>query len=141
MTTIAANKRTMAADQKVTDGDRRFRNHKIRKVGDAIVGCGGDGASIAKFFRWIENGTQNDPPKLEKDGELEALVLTSAGLFVYGTEFVPEEILDEFYAIGTGAQAALAALHMGATPKRAVEIACKVDNSTDGPVDVLTLRR
>ena len=141
MTTIAANKRSMAADQKVTDGDRNFRNHKLRRIGEAIVGCGGDGPSIAKFFRWVEQGKQDDPPKLGKDDELEALVLTASGLFVYGRDCVPEEILDEFYAIGTGAMAALSAMHMGATPRRAVEIACLVDNNTGGPVDVMALKR
>jgi ATP-dependent protease HslVU (ClpYQ) peptidase subunit len=141
MTTIAANKRSMAADQKVTDGDRNFRNHKLRRIGSAVVGAGGDGPSIARFFRWIEFGRQDEPPKLGKDDELEALVLTADGLFVYGRDCVPEEVLDDFYAIGTGAQAALSAMHMGATPKRAVEIACRVDNNTGGPVDVLGLKR
>jgi ATP-dependent protease HslVU (ClpYQ) peptidase subunit len=141
MTTIAANKKCMAADRKVTDGDRVFKTHKIRRIGDAIVGGAGTSSAIAKFFRWMESGKQDSPPKLDKDDELEALVLTPAGLFTYGNDFTPDEVLDPFYAIGSGAHAALAAMHMKATPKRAVEIACKVDNSTDGPVDVLMLRK
>lgn len=139
MTTIAASRNSMAADQQVTDGDRRFRTHKIRRVGEAVVGAAGTGPAIAKFMRWLEDGKQDDPPKLGKDDELEAIVLTPAGLFVYDESCTCEEILDDFYAVGTGAMAAIAAMHMGATPERAVEVAALVDNNTDGPFDVLTI--
>ena len=139
MTTIAANRHMMAGDQKVTDSDRSFRTRKVRRIGEAIVGAAGSGPAISKFFAWLTNGQQDDPPKMGKDDELDALVLTPGGLFCYGTDCTPEEILDEFYAVGTGAQAALAAMHLGCDPARAVTIACAVDNSTGGPVDALTL--
>lgn len=139
MTTIAVSRNQMAADQRVTDGNRRFRGKKIRRIGGAVVGCAGDGASIAKFIRWLEEGQQDDPPKFAKDAELEAIVLTPAGIFAYGTDCVPEEVLDPFYACGTGAEAALGAMHMGADPRRAVEVAALVDNSTGGPIDVIDL--
>ena len=139
MTTIAANRRMMAGDQRVTDGDRSFRTRKIRRIGDAIVGAAGTGPAIGKFFQWLADGQQDDPPKMVKDDELDALVLTPAGLFCYGTDCTAEEVLDDFYAVGTGAQAALAAMHLGCDPARAVAIACAVDNATGGPVDSLTL--
>lgn len=139
MTTIAANRREMAADQKVTDNDRTFRARKIRRIGTAIVGAAGTGPATNKFFAWLASGAQDDPPKMAKDDELDAIVLTPAGLFVYGTDCTAEEILDDFYAVGSGAQAALAAMHLGHDPRKAVEIACVVDNSTGGPVDVLKL--
>lgn len=139
MTTIAANRRMMAGDQKVTDGDKRFHAHKLRRIGEAIVGAAGTGPAIKKFFAWLEEGQQDDPPKMSKDDELDALVLTPAGLFCYGADCAAEELLDEFYAVGSGAQAALAAMHLGCSPDKAVEIACLVDNSTDGPIDVMEL--
>lgn len=139
MTTIAASRSCMAADQRVTDGNRRFRGKKIRRIGDAVVGCAGDSASIAKFMRWLEDGAQDDPPKFAKDAELEAIVLTPAGIFAYGSDCIAEEVLDPFYAVGTGAEAALGAMHMGADPQRAVEVAALVDNSTGGPIDVIAL--
>ena len=139
MTTIAANREMLAGDQKCTDDDKSFRTRKIRRVGDALVGAAGTGPAIGKFFRWLEHGKQEEPPKFAKDDELVALVVTPAGLFSYDASCTPEEILDEFYAVGSGAQAALAAMHLGCDPERAVEIACKVDNSTGGPVDILRL--
>lgn len=129
----------MAGDQKCTDDDTSFRTRKIRRVGQAIVGAAGNGVAIAKFFRWFESGEQDDPPKFGKDDELSAMVLTPAGLFVYDTGCEPEEVLDEFYAVGSGKQAALAAMHLGCDPFKAVEIAARVDTMTATPVDVLAL--
>lgn len=140
MTTIAANRQCMAADRKVTNGDASFHAIKIRRVGRAIVGCAGHNTAIAKFIRWLEaGGKPEDIPKF-KDEDLEALVLTPAGLFTYDIGCEPDEIQDPAYAIGTGKQAALVAMRCyRASPKRAVECACAVDNDTEGPVDVLRL--
>lgn len=139
MTTIAADRGMLAGDQKCTDDDKSFRTRKIRKVGEALVGAAGTGPAIGKFFRWLESGKQEEPPKFAKDDELAALVVTPDGLFVYDTSCTPEEILDDFYAVGSGAQAALAAMHLGCQPDQAVAIACKVDNNTGGQVDLLYL--
>lgn len=140
MTTIAANRKCMASDKKCTDDGTFFRNRKIRRVGDVIVGAGGDGGAIGKFFVWFEAGADpEDLPKYGKDEALVALVLTPAGLFTYDTSGVREEIEDDFYACGSGKQAALAAMHLGCDPKRAVEIASLVDDATGLGVDVLEL--
>ena len=139
MTTIAASRTAMAGDRRVTDGDTTFSGRKIHRVGEAIVGAAGSGGAIAKFLKYLRAGDLDDVPKFGKDDELSALVLTPAGLFAYDTECQPEEILDPFYAVGSGKQAALAAMHMGATPQKAVAIACIVDNSSGEPIDVLEL--
>jgi ATP-dependent protease HslVU (ClpYQ) peptidase subunit len=141
MTTIVATRQTMAADKRVTDEDAgtRWREKKIRRIGDALVGAAGSAPAISKFFKWLEGGQQDDPPKLGKDDELRGLVLTPAGLFIVGTDCVLCELDDPFFAVGSGAQAALGALHMGATAPVAVEIASTVDNQTGDGIDVLTL--
>ncbi len=140
MTTIAASRSQIAGDQKCTDDGTAFRTRKIRRIGQAVVGAAGNSGSISKFFKWLEAADPDaDPPKFGKDDELAALVLTPAGLFAYDTTCEPEEILDDFYAVGSGKQAALAAMHLGCDPKSAVEIACKVDDATSGPVDMLEL--
>lgn len=63
-----------------------------------------------------------------------ALVLKS-GLLYYGdTTCVMIRIDDDFAAIGSGANAALAAMHCGRSPSEAVKIACKVDMNSGLPV-------
>lgn len=145
MTTIVASKKhgKMAADRKVTDAgsNTRYRARKVRTVGESLVGCAGDSAAIAKFVRWLEAGAdQDDRPKFDKDHTLVALVLNPSGLFLFDSNLEPDEVDDDFYAVGSGAQAALAAMHLGVDPRRAVEIAAKVDVNTEGPFDVLSVR-
>lgn len=141
MTTIAANRECMAADHKVTDGDTSYRAAKIWKRGSAIVGAAGSNSAINKFRKWIDRGYKGRLPEFleEEAAEFAAIVLNPDGLFVFDSSCVPDRIIDPFYAIGTGKQAALAAMHMGAGPQKAVEIACEVDNSTGPPVVVLKL--
>lgn len=145
MTTIVASKkhRQMAADRKATDtgASMRYSARKLRVIGQSIVGCAGDSSTIAQFLRWLEAGGKHDEkPRFSKDGTLVALVLNEKGLFIFDTDCEPDEIEQDFYAIGTGAQAGMAAMHLGADPKKAVQIAARVDVMTEGPFDVLTLR-
>jgi ATP-dependent protease HslVU (ClpYQ) peptidase subunit len=141
VTTIVATRKEMAADRRVSDSGAgtRYKTTKIRRIGGVIVGAGGANPDVFKFFKWLESGMQDEPPKMSKDEGFAAMVVSPAGLFITDKDCVFEEVADSFYAIGTGAQAALGAMHMKATPRQAVEIAAKVDNNTGDGVDVLTL--
>jgi ATP-dependent protease HslVU (ClpYQ) peptidase subunit len=44
---------------------------------------------------------------------------------------------DGIYGVGSGSDYAIGALHAGAKPKRAVEIAAKLDVNTSGPIQVV----
>jgi ATP-dependent protease HslVU (ClpYQ) peptidase subunit len=48
---------------------------------------------------------------------------------------------DDFSAIGSGAQAAMAAMHMGADVKRAIEIASQVDVGSGGKIQYHTITK
>ena len=145
MTTIVASKkhRTMVADRKVTDtaASMRYHTKKLRAIGSSIVGCAGDSSAISKFVRWLEAGAPQDGrPKFDRDATLAALLMNEKGLFIFDTECEPDEIEQDFYAVGSGGAAAMAAMFMGASPKKAAEIAAKVDVNTEGPFDILKLR-
>jgi ATP-dependent protease HslVU (ClpYQ) peptidase subunit len=80
------------------------------------------------FINWWKGGAKDATPKME---EVEALVLTNDGrilCFDGHTKFFALD--DDFAAIGSGAQAALGAMHAGADVKSAVKIAGKVDPDT-----------
>jgi 20S proteasome alpha/beta subunit len=141
MTTIAATRREMAADRRVSDESSRYSVCKIKRIGDALVGGCGSNAGVNKFFRWFEAGADIERiPKLGKEeDDIQILVLRVTGLFVYDASFIADELLDPFYAVGSGAQAALAAMHMGADIDDAIEIASKVDNATGDGIDVLRI--
>jgi hypothetical protein len=57
------------------------------------------------------------------------------------SSIIPAKIKNDFWSIGTGANFAIAAMHFGASPKEAVEIACLYDSSSHGPIDEIKLPR
>jgi hypothetical protein len=65
--------------------------------------------------------------------------LRADGIWVYESTIIPAHIKEPFYAIGTGSAYALAAMHLGKSPKEAVEIAALFDPATRGPIDVITI--
>jgi hypothetical protein len=67
------------------------------------------------------------------------LELRSDGIWIYESTIIPAKIKNDFYAIGTGAGYALAAMHLGLSPAEAVKLACLYDTSSHEPVDAMTL--
>jgi ATP-dependent protease HslVU (ClpYQ) peptidase subunit len=146
MTTIVANRVCMAADSKVTEESTFYYTNKLRVIRGCIVGGAGATDAVNIFLDWFrDGGAEGAAPYVElpKDGEDDAgiivLVLSTRGLFLYTSCCEPDPLDDEFYAVGTGKGPALAAMRMGATPRRAVEVAAEIDPNTGGRVRVITL--
>lgn len=142
MTTIAANRRAMAADSKVTDGDTYYFTNKLHEINGSIVGVAGICSATNKFLEWFRAGCQRDGPALEEDDSVgfSALVLSRKGLFVYSGCFEPDKLDDRYYAIGTGKQHAIGMFRQGATPVEAVRAAAKVDPCTGGKIREIQLK-
>ena len=142
MTTIAANRREMAADS-CTSWDSEFflSSDKIQIIGKSIVGVSGHTPSIAKFLQWFRAGKGVDVPEFPEDDEKSfvALELNESGLFVYADACVGQPLVDAFAAIGSGGSAAKAALICGKSPRQAVEIAADCDKNTRPPIQRVTL--
>lgn len=146
MTTIAVRNGIMAADSRVTSdgensGTRYFRTEKLFRKGRDLIGLAGESEPGLIFLDWYGSG-KKDAPGVLIDGEADftALVLTRKGLFEYGKYCRGERVLEPFYAIGSGAKAALGAMHMGADARRAVQIACKIDPYSAPPIVVMPLK-
>jgi hypothetical protein len=147
MTTIAVRGGIMAADTRVTHdseggGVRVTRCVKLLRCRDAIIGLSGESEPGLVFLDWYRSA-KAAPPSVFIEGEADftALVMTAKGVFEYGKYCRPEKILDKFWAIGSGAKAALGAMHAGVGAERAVEIACLIDPYTAPPIHVLKLKR
>ena len=76
-------------------------------------------------------GKPNDFPD-----QFTGLVLDKDGIYEYRFQLVPIRVEVDCWAIGSGAQAALGAMFMGATPEEAAEVACAIDPFCGGPVTV-----
>lgn len=154
MTTICYKDGIVAADSCVSlqteaGGSRKFQCEKIfRKICKgkdgkkypAIVALAGESSPGMVFLDWLGSG--KEPPRqllIDASADFTALILTPQGLFEADAYCRLDKIIDPFYAIGSGAKAALGAMHAGATARAAVAIACKIDPYSAPPILFMSL--
>ena len=130
MTVIAWDGRSIAADKRAVNNALAVTTTKIRRVvidgADVILAWAGDQGSGQAMAAWYAAGA--DPakfPECQKDDELWArlIVADSAGAKFYERQPVAIQVEDGFAAWGSGRDFAMVALHLGKTPREAVEIA------------------
>jgi hypothetical protein len=138
MTCIVATKTHMYCDSKVTSGDSHFPGAKIFRVRDDIVGTAGNNQGIEKFLRWY-SGKRHKPLEPGKSDNFDIIVLTHDGIFSFANCSFPDKVDRDFHVVGTGGSLAHAAMLAGASPRRAVEIACEISNGCGLPVQELSL--
>jgi hypothetical protein len=136
MTTIAARFSTgeIAADSMVSGDDSFYLVEKLRRGKDCVYGACGDWDKILKFYQAMELGSD-----LDSDIDVTVLELRNDGIYIYESTIIPARIKNDFWAIGTGANFAIAAMHMGASPRDAVAISCTYDTSSHEPIDEVKL--
>lgn len=150
MTTIVVRDGVMAADSCATTtseagGARKTRCEKIfRKVlpnGEtALIGTAGESAPGLVFVDWYGTDKPTPAELLEGEADIDIIVLTKRGVFEYDKWCRGEKLKGKFHAIGSGAKAALGALHMGATAVAAVRVACKIDPYSTPPIVAMRLK-
>lgn len=140
MTTVCYRDGILAGDSLVTVGGAtkvHGEYRKVRRIGDHLVGTSGGVADCERFVNWLMSGEDTEPPK----GEYAALVVTPRGRVreVEGGLPLPSPRKAKFFAIGSGAPFALAAMYAGADAVTAVKIAAKIDTATGLPVRSIKL--
>lgn len=147
MTTIVATPQALYSDSNVTDGTAVFSAQKIYRLRGKLVGCAGDGPMIGFFLDAFKRGTKRvkmspeykaSIPEDERD--FSALIVDEHGMWHLDNTFTADLVQELFMAVGTGADAARGAMMAGATPEEAIEIACKIDSASRGPVQALFLK-
>jgi ATP-dependent protease HslVU (ClpYQ) peptidase subunit len=132
MTTIAANREGLAGDSRLISGSTISHGRKVWRRKGAVLGIAGGYAQAHRLVDWFLSGARGDPPELD---EVEAVILTRDGrLLHYEGAERPFEVADEFISIGSGKEAAMAAMYMGADPRKAIQVASLVDANTGGPI-------
>lgn len=145
MTTIVYRDGILAADSRATytseeGGARAWGCDKLFRKAGAIIGTAGETGPGLVFVDWWGSGKPPPPQFIEGDADFACLVLTKKGLFEYDKWCRGEKITHQFYAIGSGAKAAMGALYMGASAREAVAVACKIDPYTAPPVVWMKLK-
>jgi hypothetical protein len=136
MTTVAAKVSTgeIAADSMVSGDDSFYLVEKLRKGKNSVYGACGDWDKCLKMLQVLESGGD-----LDSDTDVTVLELRHDGIWVYESTIIPARIKNDFWAIGTGANYAIAAMHLGLSPTEAVKLACLYDTSSHEPVDTMRL--
>lgn len=139
MTTIACDRKSMAADSRTSwDADHVVVDDKIEIINGSIIGCAGSVPDIWKFLEWFRSAGAVPRPELEGDDFL-ALELNESGLYLYMGSTYPSKVEDRFAAFGSGGMAAKAAMLCGKTAEQAVKIAILCDKNSGGPVRSVAL--
>jgi hypothetical protein len=134
MTTIAYKDGEMAADYQVGDdfaGYRKIMRIKAGRWAGGWAGICGHFYPAMALLAEIQKPADKQERRTE-DGETTLLIVPpgSGKPLTITWELAPVPVPPGPYAIGTGAQAAMAAMLCGADARRAVELACRLDPSS-----------
>jgi hypothetical protein len=146
MTTIAYRDGVLAADSRLTvdygSGARKHQCKKLfrkritegKKSYDVIIATAGESSPGMVFYDWYGSGKPIPDMFLHMGGDFTCLVLTPKGLYEYDVYCRGELIEEDFYAVGSGAMAALAAMWCGKSALEAVRVAARIDPFTGGRI-------
>lgn len=143
MTTIAVNRECMAADTRCsTECGVSYPVQKIFRIGQSLFGTAGAASMGLIFIEWLK--TARNRQQLYKQWseenyyreEIWIVELNPQGIFLWDGWGVPEKILLDRFAIGSGGKAATALLNQDFTPEAAVKAAVNVDIYTQEPIHV-----
>lgn len=135
MTTVAAKEGIMACDSMVT-GAFPESSKKIRRRKDFIIGFSGDWVAGTHL---MDNFLTGKEPTREKDDDVDFIILRKSGIYYMDCVFREVKIRGDYYAIGSGSQAAMVAMNMGADAKEAIQQAIQVDQYSGGRIQSLSL--
>lgn len=143
MTTIAWDGRTLAADKMTSFGGLHATTAKIRKLhGCLVAGCGTT-ALIHEVVSWIASGEEPStfPAACRDEVKCPSVLVIRPNGTIHQFDCTPYPllILNPFWAIGSGRDFAMAAMHLGKSAREAVEVAAQLDTSTGNGVDHMEL--
>lgn len=134
MTTVAVKDGVMACDSLVTGGFPCSAD-KIFKRADLLIGFAGDWLAASHM---VDCYLKNREP-IRADDDVDILILRKSGIYLLDAYFREVRVREKWYSIGSGSQAAMTAMNMGASAVEAVRQAIKVDNDSGGRVRSLKL--
>jgi hypothetical protein len=143
MTCIAWDGRTLAADRLSVSSGLKAEVTKVRRIGGCLVGGSGDAPLTREYMDWFARGADptNFPASLrdEKCPSFLLVVTPDRKVFAYENCPFPLEIESPHYALGSGRDFAMAAMHLGHDARKAVEVAIALNNGCGGGIDSMEL--
>lgn len=143
MTTIVWRDGVMAADSRGYGGDKCpvGQKQKIKRLADGtLIGCSSNTPGQPEaVLAWYEAGADVEKAPKFPENHFRFLAVKPDGSAYLGEDsfYLAGPLSAEFYAVGSGEQYAMGALHMGATATQAVRAAIDLDVWTGGEITVL----
>lgn len=143
MTVIAWDGRTLAADKQSVSSGLCSLVTKVHRIRNHLVGGSGEAPHVREHIEWFRRGADpSDFPTKIRDEKCPSFLLVitpDRKVLAYEDGPYPVEIESQHYAIGSGRDFAMAAMHLGFDAVRAVEVASALSNGCGGGVDVLEI--
>lgn len=133
----------MAADRRVTFGNTISSVKKLFCIDNDIVGIAGTVTDQQNFLFWYESLSKDPASYPEMHDGSTAIVYSDADKCLYKYEKSPHPIKIEaaFFAIGSGRDFAIAAMHCGKSAYEAAQIACLYDAYCGGWIDQIVIKK
>ena len=137
MTTVAWDGKTLACD---SQGDRGGLRHgvptKIWRLNDGRLfgGCG-DWADVLDVLAWLDG----DSPRPEGVQDFSGLLISPLGCKILTARLSMHDAPWSFFAIGSGRDFAIAAMHLGCCARDALAVACAYDTYSGGNIHEIAL--
>ena len=145
MSVIAWDGEVLAADRRACLGGLVRTTTKIFYFSGCLAGYVGDADAGEEVLQWFRDGAVPAafPPARREGDHWASLLVVQPGknLLLYERTPYPVKFPPQQFAVGSGRDFALAAMHCGKTAKEAVEVACLFDSGCGNGVDVLRLGR
>jgi ATP-dependent protease HslVU (ClpYQ) peptidase subunit len=142
MTVIAWDGKTLAADRMVVSGGVKRMTTKIHRVDGDLFGISGCLAIGMARLQWVRDGLDPSAYPVAKDDSEWGQMLrigVDGRIMLYNLNGVPMVFEDSCYAIGSGSDFALAAIHLGRDAEAAVRVACALSHECGMGIDTLEL--
>jgi len=143
VTVIAYRKGVLAADSCVSQGNMAVGSMPkiVKTPGGWLAGGAGLASTIRAFLKWADKDFAPAFRPTTKPKDLTGIAVSPDGVaYFYEDEWDSFTIDGPYHAIGSGGDAALIAMDMGASAERAVKAACKRVHGCALPVVKLTLK-
>ena len=119
----------------ISDDCSYFAASKLIKKRTTIYGGAGEWAKVLKGFELIEKRTKDWPEEFD----VEIIALRKDGIWLYGGTGRPVRVINDVWAIGSGANYFLGAYAACGDFKKAMQIAVKHDSNSHEPIEYHTL--
>jgi hypothetical protein len=142
MTTVAWDGKTLASESRATRGHEiaPWAEQKLFVREGKVYASAGEGNLTEPLMTWHAAGGDIDKaPKGDPETGWTLLVIGHDGAYIYTSSSPYPYKITSPYAMGSGKQFALGALHAGKSAKEAVEIACRLDVWSGGEIQVVDI--